>query len=217
MTPTELWLPIGAAAFYLYDSCCLLWHNELMFTRARARWLVHGGSELRLSGRRLYLPNPLLPLRPQFQVQWSLADTRAEPAESCAPLLQALVPIGVINQLQLLLLLALPAISWTLGASIVLLALFALFYLLTLAALVLVWRRRSACGIQTRAFWLLALDVLACAPFAVNMVRKISMRHGIAGNPLLFAAANFDPATRDIMQKLIDARVREEQASKCDS
>jgi hypothetical protein len=210
MTPTELWLPIGAAAFYLYDSCCLLWQNELMFTRGRNRWLVHGGTELRVSGRRVFLPNPLLPSRAQVQVRWSLSETRPDDGNPSADWLLALRPIAVINQMQLLLLLALPLIAWTLGAGLVLLCLFAVFYICTLAALTIAWRRRGAMGLPTRAFWFLVLDALACAPFAVNLTRKISMRHGVAGDPLRFAARNLDAAARDTMRQLISARVREE-------
>lgn len=209
MTPTELWLPIGAAAFYLYDSCCLLWQNELIFTRGR-RWLVQGGSELRLSARRVFLPNPLLPMRPQFQVQWNVNETRTQDADSPAALLQALRPIGVLNQAQLLILVVLPLVSWTQGAGIVMLALFLLFYLCTLAALTLAWRRRAACSLSARTFWLLVLDALACAPFAVNLVRKISMRHGITGDPLRFAARNLEPAAREELRQVVAARVREE-------
>ncbi len=211
MTPTELWLPIGAAAFYLYDSSCLLWQNELMLTKAR-RWLVTGGTELRLAGRRLYLPNPLTPMRPQFQVRWSLADTRAECAD-IQQLLQVLRPIGLINQLQLLLLLALPALAWTLGAGLLVLLLFALFYLLSLAALALTWRHRNTLRLTTGRFWLLVLDALACAPFAVNTARKLSMQHGIDGDPLHFAARHLDAAGQLATRQIIASRLQEESAS----
>lgn len=217
MTPTELWLPIGAAAFYLYDSACLLWQNELIFTRAGSRWLVAGGSELRLSARRVFLPNPLLPSRPQFQIRWSLSESRSDTAESPEKLFAALRPIGVINQLQLLLLLALPVLAWTLGAGLLLLILFALFYLLTLMALAVAWRRRGALCLDTRAFWLLALDVLACAPFAANMTRRISMRHGLAGDPLAFAARQMEPSARSTARAIIASRLQEEHAGSAPS
>jgi hypothetical protein len=212
MTPTELWLPVGAAAFYLYDSCCLLWQNELMFTRARSRWLVDGGTELRVGARRLFVPNPLLPMRPQFHVRWILNEERPVATDSNQHLLQTLRPIGVINQVQLLLLLALPFVAWTLGAGLFMLALFGAFYACSLAGLVIAWRRRAALNLQARAFWLLALDALACAPFSVNLTRKLSMRHGIAGDPLRFAARNLDAAGRDAMRSLVSARVQEEHA-----
>jgi len=211
MSPTELWLPVGAAAFYLYDSCILLWHNELVFLRGRD-WQVSGGSELRLAGRRIFMPNPLLPARPQFVVRWSVADKRAAGQADDPALLPALRAPGVIVQLQLVLLLALPIVSWTLGAGIVMLGLFALFYLLTLLALALLWPRRARCGLQPRAFWMLALDALACAPFAVNLVRKVAMRHGLAGDPLRFAACAMDARTRDAIALIIAARLQQQQA-----
>jgi hypothetical protein len=173
---------------------------------------VDGGTAMRLSGRRVFLPNPLLPQRPQFLVRWSIDDTRSETTDSLAPLRKALLPLGVINQLQLLLLLALAPVAWTLGTGIVLLAIFFLFYVLTLTALVLAWRQRIVCRIQGRTFWLLALDALACAPFAVNLTRKITMRHGIAGDPLQFAARHMDPAARDTIRQLMAERVHEEHA-----
>jgi hypothetical protein len=211
MTPTELWLPIGAAAFYLYDSCSLLWQNELVYTRG-LRWQVQGGTPLRMAGRRVFLPNPLLPWRPQFLVRWSVQDGRADAGDEYAALLQALRPVGAINQLQLVMLLALPLVSWMLGTGIVLLAMFALFYLFTFAALTLTWRRRKQLALPNGAYWLLVLDALACAPFAVNLTRKISLRHGIAGDPLRFAARHLDPAARQAVLHVIAARLREEHA-----
>jgi hypothetical protein len=216
MTPTELWLPIGAAAFYLYDSATLLWQNELVFTRGlgwpKDGWLVDGGSELRIGARRVFVPNPLLPQRPQFQVRWVTDDQRGANTDNLATLFTALRPIGLVNLMQLLLLLALPAISWTLGAGILLLAVFALFYMLTVVALVLTWRRRTTLRLAPRTFWALALDALACAPFAVNHTRKIAMRHGIAGDPLGFAAQHFDATTHANTQQIVAARLQEEQA-----
>jgi hypothetical protein len=139
-------------------------------------------------------------------------DGRAAAGVEHVALLQALRPVGVINQLQLALLLALPLVAWTQGAGIVLLAMFALFYLFTFAALTLAWRRRKPLALQTGAFWLLVLDAVACAPFAVNLTRKISLRHGIAGDPLCFAARHLDPDARQTVRQIIAARLREEHA-----
>ena len=59
-------------------------------------------------------------------------------------------------------------------------------------------------------FWSLALDVLACAPFAANMTRKLAMRHGLDGEPLRFAARHFGDAALLRTRELVEARVREE-------
>ena len=83
---------------------------------------------------------------------------------------------------------------------------------LAFAALTLAWRRRKPFALQTGAFWLLVLDAVACAPFAVNLTRKISLRHGIAGDPLRFAARHLDPDARQTVRQIIAARLREEHA-----
>jgi hypothetical protein len=213
VTSSEFWFPVGAAALYVYDSALLLWQNELVFTRTRARWLVHGGLALRLGGRRVFLPNPLLPQRAQFLVCWSKVGASAAPAGDLpAELFAALRPIAALNLLQVLLLLALPVAMWSTGAGIAALAVFALFYLASIAALILTWRRRARFRLSTKNFWLLALDGLACAPFAANLTRKLSTRHGLEGEPLRFAARHFDDAALASTRTLVEARVREEYA-----
>jgi hypothetical protein len=215
MTPTELWLPLGAATFYLYDSSCLLWQNELLFVRAGLRWRVAGGSELRLMGRRVYLPNPLQPQRAQFLVRWSLNDPRRETDDAIdlQRMLDALRPVRALVQVMMfLLLVALPLIAWTLGAGIVLLGIFGAFYLAIIAALIVVYRRRGTLHLTRKAFWSLAFDALACAPFAINMVRKITVRRGITGDPIAFASSNFSAAARAQTARLVRTRLDEEAA-----
>ncbi len=169
---------------------------------------------MRLSGRRVFLPNPLLPIRPQFLVRWSIEWHRSEAPESLAPLQQALFPIGVITSCS-----CCCCSPWRqcpghwVPASCCAPSL--LFYMLTLTALVFAWRRRVVCRIPGRTFWLLALDALACAPFAVNLVRKITLRHGIAGDPLRFAAGHMDPAARDTIRQLMAERMHRTCRCRC--
>lgn len=212
MTPTELWLPLGAIAFHLYDATQALWHNEMLFERAGARWLIRADSSVRRWGRRLLLPNVFTPQRPLFRVAWSMTDTRPGADADLEPLCRALRPIGVICQLLLLMLLALWPLCWILGAGLTVLALFAAYYLLVIMALVLVFRRRAAFGLSTRACWALTFDVLACAPFAVNLVRRVSLHHGIAGDPVEFAARHFDSGERARFATLVRSRLTESRA-----
>ncbi|HXC59600.1 MAG TPA: hypothetical protein VN645_09795 [Steroidobacteraceae bacterium] len=211
MTAVELWLPIGAIGFYLYDSMQLLWQNELLLIRAGKRWRLQAESSLRISARRVVLPHPLLPHRPQFRAAWSVADERASTHPDLAGLLCALKPIGILCQLLLWLLLLLAPVCWILGAGVVVLAQFTLYYLLVVAALVLVFRRRGPLALSTRAFWSLAFDVLACGPFAVNLLRKLSLRRD-PGDPVAFAVREFDAGTRAELAQLISRRLEEEAA-----
>jgi hypothetical protein len=217
MTPTELWLPLGAIAFHLYDATQALWHNEVLFERAGPQWRIRADSSVRRWGRRLVLPSLFMPQRPLFRVAWSITDTRPAGDVNLEPFVAALRPLGVICQLLLVMLLALWPLCWILGAGLTVLALFAAYYLLVVVALVLIYRRRSSLLLTTSAFWSLAFDVLACAPFAVNIVRKLSLRRGLPGSPVDFAAQNFDDGTRAALGRLIRARVAESQAGETPS
>jgi hypothetical protein len=209
MTPTELWLPLGAIAFHLYDATQALWQNEVLFERAGAQWCIRADSPVRRWGRRLLLPNVFTPQRPLFRVAWSIADTRPTADADLAPLFRALRPVGVICQLLLLMLLALWPLCWILGAGLTVLVLFAAYYLLAIVAVVLVFRRRAVFGLSMKKCWALAFDVLACAPFAVNLVRRVSLHHGIAGDPVEFAARHFDAGARAQFAALVRSRLEE--------
>jgi hypothetical protein len=211
MTPVEFWLPIGAVAFYLYDCALLLWHNELLYVHANGRWRAEGPSTISWLGRRLYLPNPLLPQRPGFRVHWSLTDTRAAAAPVPAEFLRALRPIGFITLLLAGLLLLLPVISWTLGAGLTMLLLFAVYYGLILLAVAFMLVRRAALQLSGSACASLAFDALACAPFAINLVRKIALRRDI-GEPVAFAATQFAPAARVALRTLLVRKLDEAAA-----
>lgn len=213
MTSSEFWFPVGAVALYLYDSIALLWQNELVYLRAGRCWRVDGGMELRLRGRRVFLPNPLLPHRPQFLVCWSKAESAGQACDEPQRLLCALRPIAWLNLLQVLLIASLPLLLWVMKAVLLAVLAIGLYYLATLSALVIAWLRRGALGLAPRAFWSLALDVLACAPFAANMTRRLSQRHGLSGEPLRFASRHFDDAALAHTRALVEARVREEYAA----
>lgn len=212
MTPVELWLPVGAIAFYLYDSAQLLWHNEMFFVRAAGCWRAEGPMNISWLGRRLYLPNPLLPQRPGFKVHWNLTDERPTPAALPGDFLRALRPIGLLAMLLSWLLLLLPLVSWTLGAGLAMLLLFAVYYGLVLLALAFMLFRRAALRLSGPACASLAFDALACAPFAINLVRKIALRHGLEGDPLAFAGGQFDPAARTALRALLERKLAEQQA-----
>ena len=216
MPSFDILLPLGAIAFYLYDSALLLHDNELLLIRRGARWSIRGGSDIRVAGKRLYLPNPLTPQALLFRVAWSTSDRRSpqDSAQAIEAFGCSLRFIRVLVVAQIVILMALlPGISWTLGSSGPLLGVIALFYALVLVALVVIYRRRETLGLSGKDYGLLALDVLACAPFAANLARKLSLRRSIRGNPLHFARANLDANTRGSLLQLLDLRVRDELAS----
>lgn len=216
MPSFEVLLPLGAIAFYLYDSLQLLYSNELVLTQRRRAWDVSGGSDILMLGRRVFLPNPLTPQCAQFRVHWSDTDGRGdvENIEALELFTGRLRRLGVLMQiLALLLLFALPAITWFVGTGWLLLGLFAAFYLLIFVALGMVYAARAPLGVGGAKFAALCVDSLLCAPFAVNLLRKVSLHRSLAGDPLAFALRTFDPRARAQLVAIVDARVASEQTA----
>jgi hypothetical protein len=204
LTPLfEILLPGVALACYLFDSSLLLYSDELLYGRRREDWRHEVASSVVILGRQLWLPNPLFPERPLFRIHWTPTDPRpeGEDLEALGVFLRALRPLALPVQGMLWLLIGLPIELWCFGARIGLLALFATFYLLIGMSLGYIYCQRGSLGLSRRGFLSLSLDVLACAPFAVNLVRKLCLRRSLSGNPILFARRAFSAAA---FARLID-------------
>jgi hypothetical protein len=213
MPPFEVLLPCGAIGLYLFDSTLLLFSNELMLLRRGRRWGIAESSALLLAGRRVYFGNPLAPGRPQFRVRWSEKDTRQEQPDvaQLERFLDALRPVQYLVVTLWVILLALPVELILFGAGVGLLVAMAGFYAVIVATLGYIFVRRRELGVGGRAFAALCFDSLACAPFANNLARKLSMKQGIAGNPIAFAARSFEPGMLSDLVRAVVARVTEEQ------
>lgn len=206
----ELLLPIGAIAFYLIDSAALLYGNEFIFTLCSGHWTWSAGSELILRGRRLYLPNPLTPQRLVIRTAWSeqQLDGKPEGVADIAALEQTLRPLATLAQLLLLLvLIVLPVVITLLGTGVALLTVFGLCYLSVLVMIGLLYRRRAHLGLASRQLLGLALDAVLCPPFAINLVRKISLRRRFVRDPVVFARENFQPAQSSSLVDFICKRL----------
>ena len=215
MPPIEVLLPLGAVAFYLFDSSMMLCGDELALEWRARRWLVSGGLDALLGGRRLFLPNPFTPHALLFQVRWG--EDTTTPAPDAYPRLEqldrALAPVKIpVVALAVILFGVLPPVSWYFGAGAALLAVFGAAYLLVGAALVLLYRRRKALSLTPRRYAGLAFEALACAPFAINLVRKVSLAQSQWLQVESLAAAHFDAASRRRIAALVDARIGERLA-----
>jgi hypothetical protein len=186
MPGIEVLLPVGAIAFYLYDSAHLLYSNERLITCVGRRWSMAGSAGLFLMGRTVYAPGLLLPHRPLFRLAWPVTTAATSGVTSAlGAFLAALRPVQIVVWLLLALLVAaLPLVSWHYGAGPHMLAVFIAYYCLLLLALSIIFVRRTALGLTGRAFGGLLFDVCACAPFGVNLVSKLSLRRCLANDPL---------------------------------
>ncbi len=184
-------LLIGPAilAMYLKDCFLLLGRDEAVLVRGwRGRWRAgFGAREWQLRRRQPYLCHPFKPWEPVLRLRW---DAVARPAAS--PSAPAAMPsdLGLgpwVAAIWLMLFVALPGAYYGhLGLRAVLMVLAGLYAYIA-ASLVLVWRARATLGLTGAQFGVLAFEVLACAPYAANLVRRLSL-HRTVNEDLLTAA-----------------------------
>lgn len=208
MLQHDQWLLLVAiACLYLYDSALLLFHNEVVVEARGGGHVVSGGSVIELGRRHLYLPNPCCPHRALLRLSWPDGGSehwRPAPWTRSRLALAALAPWTW--WLLMLFFITLP-LALQFGNSAVLLGWLLLIYLSILAMLMQVWRHRQVLGLTSRAVLGLAVDALLCAPFALNIVRKISLRQA-ASMPLRpLATLLLSAAERDTLAALLRERI----------
>lgn len=176
----EALLVVAMIGLYLYDSAQLLYSNEgVLAATLGGRWSLHFGAEhYTLHGKQPFLPNPLLPHRPVFLMQWKQQVAAAAvphrhwtpppfgPYKLLAPLiwLMALALFGMI-----------PAGLFSRFGNTAIAAGLLLFYASALLALVCVWFKRRTLQLSARQVGALAFESLTCPPFALNLIRHISL------------------------------------------
>ena len=173
LPPFEVLLPLGALAFYIYDCCLLIFDNETVQHWTGTAWLPQAPTSIVLLRKRLLLLDLLRPDRLSLR-------RAAEPVDLAAPpgvLVHAVRPLQIgVLLLAVLLWVVLPTVSLVLGAGLALLGVFAAYYASVIALLILTAKRRVDLGLTHKAYWAIALDCILCPPFAVNLVRKITLQ-----------------------------------------
>jgi hypothetical protein len=185
----ELDLIVLAVLLYLVDSSPLLYSNEMVFEcNRRGAWSIAQG-RIVLAGRFLCVLNPLTPHRPSFRLHWhltELATAGEKPVWSdFARELHALTPAVLTAGAGLFLVLPLGMFS-PLGAYAVIPALL-LIYGATTVALFRLYGLRDRLALPRRRYIAIAFECIACPPFAVNLVRKITLALAVT-EPLPLAA-----------------------------
>jgi hypothetical protein len=208
--PADPWLLAGIVAFYLYDAAMRLHVDELVVWPRRAGWAATTGGNVQWRGGYLFLPSPWTPWRPLLRLSWMRAtDVAADTALARVQVLRdALRPLQVgVILMAILLFVALPALLLTWRQASALLVLLCLVYALSTAMVIQLVRRRDALGLSRGALWSIAIDTLACPPFALNVVRKVALRQTLAVDGLAFAAAVLPEAALGRLRPSLLARL----------
>lgn len=210
----EALLVLGIIGFYLYDSMILLRYDEVVFSESFGRWTFsHPDNNLRVRHKALFLPNPFTPFKPMFRVAWSPNDLPLAEGNT-AELLQVVGltrPLGVVVMLLLAeMLFVVPAVIFTLGTGPLFLGALAAVYLTVLLALGLVYVNRAGLALSNKRFASLAFDSLACPPFAINLLRKITLTKAAGLNPVAYAHQHFTKECFADLASKIKERLAEE-------
>lgn len=208
-------LVLGIVGFYLFDSAMLLYVNELVFSEKNGTWvIVRPESGWRMLGKNLYIPNPLTPDYPLFRTCWvvdSMANERQEDIEKLRQFLNELNPLRYMTcGLFALLLIGLPIVLLGFGTGLGLLLLLGVIYFTISLMLAQIYQQRDELGLSWKIFAKLAFDSLACAPFALNLVRKITLRRTLVGDPICFAHQVLDVDAFTLLVQSLCHRVDEE-------
>lgn len=199
----EALLILGAIGFYLYDSIELLRINEFALVRNGERWsYVYPTSGWQILRKWPFIPNPIRPDVDIYLVSWSPnASTRRKSTKRLNVFESRVTPLRhSARVLFAMLFLVLPLVLLIYGSGVQLLLLFVCVYGTIVVVAYLLYRNRRPLQLTTRRLLLLLFECLACPPFAVNVLRKVTYRSALIGDPISFAMRVLD---RDTFCRLV--------------
>lgn len=205
----EILLVLGALAFYLQDSCALLYADELMLERTGSGWRVHSGATVLIAGRRPFVPNPLAPHRPLMRATLKQLLGDGPPGRShLAHHLNALAPFRAASIALLLLFFpVLPLVLYFFGTGAELLGWLVAVYLVVARIAASLFQRQRVLQLSKRDCAALAFECACCPPLAINIVRKLTLR--VVPMPLAAYPASSSPCSRPALLTAAGERIDE--------
>ncbi len=185
---TEALLFVAILGLYLYDSSLLLYCNEVILTPSGVEdWHIgFGSSNMGVGGRELFIPNPLLIHRPMFRLSWSFEHADSEQAITIPrSLFSPLEPM--VWAIAIGLLVFLPLGFFTRLGDLGLLLAVLLIYGNIVIALVWAWLNRKKMQLPMHRFVGMTFEFFVCPPFALNMIRHLSLQMPVAGSAVAVA------------------------------
>jgi hypothetical protein len=181
---------------YFYDSGLLLFCNEGILVPAARGWKIQFGfREPRIAGKELFLPAPWLLHRPMYRLSWQFEGGIAQTQLLERHVMRHAPPILVLLvwSIAMVLFLLLPLGLFTSLGSRILIAAAGLLYLSIVFALGYLWAHRETLGLTGKQVGKLAFEYLICPPFALNLIRAVSLAQP-ACEDLISAARRLETA-----------------------
>lgn len=177
MQNSEVLLTAIFLSLYLYDSVLLLYSNEAILTpRGKDEWFVgFGSNKTTLKGKEVYLP--LWPTKPLFRLAWKFEDAEPDISSTWTAKRDAFSRfVPLVWSLAAITFVLLPFALFGRRGDLVILLSFMLIYVNVLLIVFLLWLDRHKFGLTGKSFAVMALDLLICPPFALNIIRRLSLR-----------------------------------------
>ncbi len=213
----ELLLMLLVVGLYLYDSGLLLFCNEGILVPVAKGWKIQFGfREPRIAGKELFLPAPWLLHRPMYRLAWQFEGANSQTHAPARDLIRRAPPILVLLvwSIAMVLFLLLPLGLFTSLGSRILVAAAGLLYLGIVFALSYLWAYRETMGLTGKQVGKLAFEYLICPPFALNLIRAVSLAQP-AREDLISAARRLETteawnATREQLLIRLDEEIEME-------
>ncbi len=182
---------IGIIGFYIYDSLNLVFHNQIVFTEASKEWhAIFPSNRFRFASKFIYLANIFMPFQSVFLFSWPTTEKRPDRIQlnTLNKFLNSLIIFRILSViLWLTLIIIFPPILLMYGTIFNLAALMVVVYLSAIFIVFFLWRFKKRLNLSDKDFFSIALDVLACPPFGINVVRKITLKQKLTFTPIEFA------------------------------
>jgi hypothetical protein len=211
VTDHAIWLV--ALLLYVYDAARLLGPRQMLLVEAAGGHLAPVLVDNPFaSGARALAFGPLhLPHRGVFLAAWGRPWSEGPTLTTTLAALAALrASLGPLRWLALLggvlLFIAGPALTLTLGPDAAVLYTAAVLYPTVAAAVTALWWRRRRLRLTTGRALVLSLEVLVCPAFLPNLVRKITAQHPIEADAAQVLAAAAPAEARDELLTHLERR-----------
>ena len=205
---SETWLILCIYILYLSDSTRLVVHNQLILTKYSGRWRVICPDSRWIILKKIpYFMPIFFPGALVFCSTWSVTDRISNTYESNTldGFINAISPLNYCAVLLFILMcICMPVSIFIYGTGLAFLSIVFAIYTTILVMLGLLYRKRYQLEISNKAYISLMFDCIACPPFAINLVRKITWQYPIKFNPVDFALKNLSVEDfRNLIDSLI--------------
>lgn len=214
----DILIILGIVGFYIYDSAHLYFYNEFNLQKGLGSTFKSQliSRQLNVFRKYLFIPNLLLSHQLLFKCAWKIKDSElimhSDDIRHLKNISQTLKPLQWINILVFVLTLAiLPFLILFKADYLAVAIILVIIYSLNLISILFVIVKRKKLQLSWLKIMQLLLDALLCPPFALNLLRKISLNYHAKTDGILLAAQILNPQQ---YQQLLDEILLDIQALK---